>query len=173
VVLVDGFHQPAARRHARGRGSAEGFYRDSYDYPRLRSELLELLASHGNVRSRAQVFDHIRDAETMTALLVAEPAAVLLLDGIFLHRPELRRYWDLSVWLKVNIAVPRAARCRARRGLRFHSPGRTLSRTVSATVFPSGRSVSRGNTRAAYSSTSSVSCQLIARPCHRSAGSVE
>jgi uridine kinase len=28
--------------------------------------------------------------------------AVLLLDGIFLHRPELRHWWDLSIWLAVQ-----------------------------------------------------------------------
>jgi uridine kinase len=47
----------------------------------------------------------------MSAVQVAQPAAVLLLDGIFLHRPELHRYWDLSVWLEVDVevSVPRGA----------------------------------------------------------------
>jgi uridine kinase len=30
---------------------------------------------------------------------------VLVLDGIFLHRPELRGYWDLSVFLDVPFAT--------------------------------------------------------------------
>jgi uridine kinase len=69
------------------------------------------LSRHGNGRYRAQVFDHFRDAETRSAVQVAGPAAVLLLDGIFLHRPELHRYWDLSVWLEVDVvvSVPRGA----------------------------------------------------------------
>lgn len=43
--------------------------------------------------------------------LQAEPAAALMIDGIFLHRPELRSYWDLSIFLKVdfNVSVPRGA----------------------------------------------------------------
>lgn len=38
--------------------------------------------------------------------------AVLVFDGIFLHRPELRGYWDYSVFLRVGfgISVPRCAR---------------------------------------------------------------
>ena len=38
-----------------------------------------------------------------------EPAAgtqaVLLVDGIFLHRPELAGHWDASVWVDVPFAV--------------------------------------------------------------------
>ena len=32
---------------------------------------------------------------------VAEPGSILLLDGIFLHRPELVDHWDYSVFLDV------------------------------------------------------------------------
>ena len=31
--------------------------------------------------------------------------AVLIVDGIFLHRPELRDLWDWSVWLDVPYEV--------------------------------------------------------------------
>ncbi len=41
----------------------------------------------------------------------APPSAALIIDGIFLHRPELRSHWDLSIFLKVDfkISVPRGA----------------------------------------------------------------
>ncbi len=37
------------------------------------------------------------------------PDAVLLVDGIFLHRPELADLWDASVWVAVpfEVSVPR------------------------------------------------------------------
>ena len=37
------------------------------------------------------------------------PEAVLVVDGIFLHRPELADLWDLGVWLEVpfEVSVPR------------------------------------------------------------------
>lgn len=43
----------------------------------------------------------------------------LLLDGIFLHRPDLRGYWDVSVWLEVafEVSIPRGAQ----RGIGFGS----------------------------------------------------
>ena len=38
-------------------------------------------------------------------------AAALIVDGIFLHRPELRPCWDLSIFLKVDfdVSLPRGA----------------------------------------------------------------
>ena len=40
---------------------------------------------------------------------------MLIFDGIFLHRPELRAYWDYSVFLEVGVAVA-MARCAERDG---------------------------------------------------------
>jgi uridine kinase len=44
-------------------------------------------------------------------LLAAAVGAILILDGLFLHRPELRGYWDFSVFLDApfEITVPRGA----------------------------------------------------------------
>lgn len=108
---VDGFHQPAAARYRRGRDSALGFYLDSYDYPALVTELLEPFRCEGDCRYRAEVFDHLVDRPVDVPRRSADSGAVLLLDGIFLHRPELAGYWDLSLWLSVDFAVsvPRGA----------------------------------------------------------------
>jgi uridine kinase len=35
----------------------------------------------------------------------ADADAILLFDGIFLHRPELRPYWDFSIFLAVNFNI--------------------------------------------------------------------
>ena len=50
----------------------------------------------------------------------APPAAALIVDGIFLHRAELRSFWDLSVFLKVDfdVSMPRGAQ----RSPAFDSP---------------------------------------------------
>ena len=41
----------------------------------------------------------------------ADPGSILVFDGIFLHRPELRGYWDFSIFLEVgfHISIPRGA----------------------------------------------------------------
>jgi uridine kinase len=108
---VDGFHNPMAVRYRRGRDSAEGFFLDSYDYDQLKAVLLDPLSPGGSGHYRLAVFDHRSDQPVERPDEVAPPGAVLLLDGIFLHRPELRVYWDYSIFLQVAFAVsiPRCA----------------------------------------------------------------
>lgn len=106
---VDGFHHPRRARYQRGRDSPEGFYRDSYDYDALHDALLEPLAPGGSRRYRTATFDHRADEPVDVPVQEAPPGAILILDGIFLHRPELCEVWDLSVSLRVSFAtsVPR------------------------------------------------------------------
>ncbi|WP_247355948.1 hypothetical protein [Bradyrhizobium sp. 160] len=47
--------------------------------------------------------------------LEALPSSILLIDGIFLHRPELLTYWDASVFLRTDFSVS-ASRCASRDG---------------------------------------------------------
>jgi len=108
---VDGFHHPKEVRYRLGRGSPEGFYRDSYDYGAFKRVLLDPLSPSGSGRYRTAVHDVEAEKPVEVPERRAEPGAVLLLDGIFLHRPELRGYWDVSVWLEVafGVSVPRMA----------------------------------------------------------------
>jgi uridine kinase len=112
---VDDFHNPRATRYARGRYSPDGFFLDSYDYVAFRELLLEPLGPDGSGRYVAKHFDHPTDQPLVPQRQQAPPAAALIVDGIFLHRPELRACWDLSVFLYVNFAVS-MARNAAREG---------------------------------------------------------
>ena len=109
---VDGFHHPRAVRYRLGRDSPEGFFRDSYDYGALRRSLLDPLSPGGSLRYRTAVFDHRSDRHVHAPEEQAPGGSVLIVDGIFLHRPELRGYWDFSVFLDVpfEISIPRGAR---------------------------------------------------------------
>ncbi|ALW89761.1 uridine kinase [Deinococcus actinosclerus] len=119
-VSTDGFHQPRAARYARGRTSPEGFYRDSYDLAALAREVLSPLSPGGTRRYRTSVFDVTRDEPVPGPALAAAPDSLLIVDGLFLHRPELRGWWHDSVFLRVPFAVsvPRGAA----RGPGFGSP---------------------------------------------------
>lgn len=109
---VDGFHNPRAVRYRRGRNSPEGFYRDSYDYGAFERVLLTPLSPGGSGRYRTAVHDVALEQPVTVPEQKAEAGAILILDGIFLHRPELRGFWDVSVWLEVpfEISVARMAR---------------------------------------------------------------
>ena len=99
---VDAFHHPKSVRYRLGRDSPEGFYRDSYDYATLARVLLDPLSPGGSGRFRRAIFDVDADGVVDAPEEQAAPGSILLFDGIFLHRPELRGYWDFSVFLHVE-----------------------------------------------------------------------
>lgn len=102
---VDGFHNPRAVRYRQGRNSPQGYFEDSYNYALLRAALLDPLSPGGSGRYRTAAFDHRSDAPVEVPEAQAAPGDMLLLDGIFLHRPELRACWDVSIFLEVDFAV--------------------------------------------------------------------
>jgi uridine kinase len=108
---VDDFHNTQAIRYARGRYSPEGYYLDSYNYDAFRKRLLDPLGPDGSGRYVAKHFDYRTDQPHEDDAQQAQPSAALIVDGIFLHRPELGSCWDLSIFLKVDFAVslPRGA----------------------------------------------------------------
>jgi uridine kinase len=112
---VDGFHNPRATRYRLGRQSPEGYFRDSYNYDQLKALLLDPLSAGGNGCYRTAAFDHRTDQPVIVPEAQAASGDILVFDGIFLHRPELRGYWDFSIFLEVGVAVS-MARCAQRDG---------------------------------------------------------
>jgi uridine kinase len=104
-ATLDGFHRPRADRHRRGPESPEGYYRDSFDYDALRAALLLPLGPGGDRCYRLAVFDFQADAPVDAPLQQAPENAILLLDGVFLLRPELNDDWDFRVFLDIDFDV--------------------------------------------------------------------
>ena len=106
---IDGFHRPRSERYLRGRRSPEGFYRDSFDYATFRRVLIDPFRdgaqTAGTTGFQLAAFDVVRDAPVESQWVTAPLDAVLVVDGVFLHRPELRDLWDWSIWLDVPFDV--------------------------------------------------------------------
>jgi len=123
---ADDFHRPRAERYARGRASAEGHYRDSYDNDALLERLLRpFRAGAGFVTA---VHDLEEDRAVEVAADVAPADAVLVVDGLFLLRPELRDVWNWSVWL--DVPLDRRIRSHGRTRRQRPRPSRRLERTL-------------------------------------------
>lgn len=103
-VSADDFHHPRAVRHRRGRDDPEGFYLDSYDHDRLFADVLDPLGPGGDRWYAPRAHDLATDARLDLPRRRALPASPLILDGLFLHRPELVGVWSLSVFLDVPFA---------------------------------------------------------------------
>ncbi len=99
---VDSFHNPRAIRYRLGKTSPEGFFHDSYNYELLKKILLKPLSPNGSRHYKTVAFDHHTDSPVLQTEQLAEPSSILIFDGIFLHRPELRNFWDYSIFLEVG-----------------------------------------------------------------------
>lgn len=99
-VSIDGFHHVRERRYRRGPRSPEGFWLDSYDYGQFRQEVIDPFRSGRGTYLPA---GHDVDSDRLLSgpRRHVPQGSILLVDGIFLHRPELVDFWDLTVFFDV------------------------------------------------------------------------
>lgn len=107
-VSMDGFHNPRAIRYRQGRGSADGYYEDAYDFDSVRRHLLDPLGPGGDRRYREAVIDLATDTPIDAAPVEAPRGAVLVVDGSFLQKPSLRDAWDHVVYLRASFEAAAA-----------------------------------------------------------------
>lgn len=102
LASVDHFHRPRHIRHQRGSLSPEGYYQDAFDYDAVIALMLQPLGPGGSRRYQTAVFDYRNDAVRTEPAQHAAESAVLLFEGVFLLRPALQNFWDLSIFVEVD-----------------------------------------------------------------------
>lgn len=102
---IDGFHRPKLERYARGRYSAEGYYHDARDLHAINALLLAPLGTGGDRRYRTASFDLDNDQSIEQKAQLAPTDVILIVDGTFLQRPELRKGWDLTIFIEATELV--------------------------------------------------------------------
>ncbi|WP_069167329.1 uridine kinase [Nocardia altamirensis] len=99
---LDDFKNPWRDRHLYDRESGEGYYRNAFDYPRIRALLLEPFGPNGSGECALCAIDPLTQIDYASILTVADDDAVLIVDGVFAFRPEINEYWDFRIWLEVS-----------------------------------------------------------------------
>lgn len=99
ILHVDDFRNPTSKRYARGRTSPEGFWLDTYDYDTFRAYALDPLDRDSDGWYRTKSYDSTTDERAMPPVIQAPKNALIVVEGMFLHRDELKDRWDLSVFL--------------------------------------------------------------------------
>ena len=107
---IDGFHNPRDVRYGKGRLSPEGYYHDSFNVQKLIDVLLKPLGPSESLEYKTTIFDYRTDSSVDSPTQIASSNDILIVDGIFLFRPELQDYWDMKVFVDVpfSVTVPRA-----------------------------------------------------------------
>lgn len=111
---LDDFHHPRPHRHALGR-TPETVWARSYDLAAVRRELLDPWRCGAGTPYRRRWHDLDRDRHVDDPPEPVPARGVLVVDGLFLQRPELVRAWDLVVYVHADDDV-RVARMAARDG---------------------------------------------------------
>lgn len=99
---VDSFHNPKSIRYQKGRNSPEGYYEDSFNNQAIIDNLLSPLGESGGLKHKKTIFDSKTNQKVAAPTETAKADSILIMDGVFLFRPELIRYWDLKIFLEVN-----------------------------------------------------------------------
>ena len=113
---LDDFLRPAEERYARGRDSAEGYYRDAYAYDVFRRVLIEPFRMGGSAAFVTAAYDRVREMPLEPKWTTGPDDVFLVVDGGFLDRPELRGVWSYTIWLDADATV-RGERLRERDGV--------------------------------------------------------
>ncbi len=113
---MEDFHRPRAERYREGRESPVSFYRDSFDYQTFRRVLVDPFRMAGSTGFQTAAWDVKRDAPTQMHWITGQSDGVLIVDGVFLNRPELSGIWNYSILLEVpwDVAYARLAERDAR-----------------------------------------------------------
>ena len=93
VVHGDDFFLPSAQRFFRSVG--EKAIGADFDWRRLREQVLEPLRRDAD--ARYQVYDWDRD--TLTTWRTIAHGTIVVVEGVYTLRPELRSFYDLRVWV--------------------------------------------------------------------------
>jgi uridine kinase len=102
-LSMDGYHHRRAHRHRQGRDSADGYYEDAYDFTEFARCVLAPLGPGGSREYRQRIIDLATDEPIDEPPVLAEPNAILIVDGSFLQR-DLAGYWDLVVFVHTSFA---------------------------------------------------------------------
>jgi uridine kinase len=103
-VTLDHFKRHVDLRTQYPAGSPENYYFEMFDVDAIRDELLVPLGPGGNRSYRSQIMDFSGRTPVDSGIQVSPDDAILVADSGFLQKPALARYWDLRVYLHIEVA---------------------------------------------------------------------
>jgi uridine kinase len=99
---IGNFRKPTGNREGQGADTAAAFYGDAFDYSVFRRILVDPFRASGSTSFVLAAYDEPRGVPIQPKWMSAGKDAILIVDGVFLNRPELAGLWNYSVWLDAD-----------------------------------------------------------------------
>ena len=97
VVHVDDFYQVMLAVARESLDAEQGYYQ-YFDWNRLRQQVLIPLSIRK--MARYQRYDWVK--ESLAENLEVKPQGIIIVEGVYSIRPELRKYYDLCIWIETS-----------------------------------------------------------------------
>jgi uridine kinase len=97
VIHNDDFYRVMEEEERATLDAEQGYYR-YFDWERLKQQVLLPLAAQQ--RARYQRYDWGK--EELAEIMEVSPSGVTIVEGVYSTRPELREYYDLTIWVETS-----------------------------------------------------------------------
>ncbi|HEY3293330.1 MAG TPA: hypothetical protein VGJ85_06855, partial [Candidatus Nanopelagicaceae bacterium] len=94
VIRLDDFHRSRADRHPADVSEPDQYFEHGFDFERLRDELLKPIRDEGQVEKTLMCLDLMADTWTLERKYMVASDTIVLLDGVFLFRPDIAHFLD-------------------------------------------------------------------------------
>lgn len=102
LVHEDQFVNPKAIRNQQGMWSAKGFYEDFFDHNSLAQKILYPLKCGENVDIVIDCLNFSKDVYDSSIHYRISAENIVIVEGLFLLRPELAKFFDMVIRLKIS-----------------------------------------------------------------------
>ncbi|MCK6258993.1 hypothetical protein LCY76_20690 [Fictibacillus sp. KIGAM418] len=111
IVHVDDFHNPKSKRYVPDLPEADQYYNLSINFDELVTKVLNPIKDQGQLQITLNHLDILSDSMSLQKEYSIFPNSIVLLEGVFLFRPETYPFIDFSIFLNIDedTALQRAA----------------------------------------------------------------
>lgn len=106
IVRLDDFHRARSERPVEELPEQVQLYEHSFDFERLRNEILKPIRDEGRLETTLMCLDLLEDTWTIERKYAVNEATVVLLEGVLLFRPDIAHFLDLVIFLQVDEVLP-------------------------------------------------------------------
>ncbi len=100
------FHRSRSSRDESLPDSPETYYDRAFDYSVFQRVLVDPFRSAGSTSFVLAAFDEKRDTAIQPKWMSSGADAILIVDGVFLNRPELAGLWNYTIYVESDPAAP-------------------------------------------------------------------